>query len=179
MQTDRFWQIVDSTIELESDQQAQMGALREQLLRLSADEIVAFENTFNAMRERAYSWNLWGAAYIMDGGASDDGFEYFMGWLISKGRRVFERAIANPDSLADLNLAPDVDGIFEFEAFASVAADVWQEKTGIDPYTDLSGRYPYTGASPSDRLAGTKFSAVPSELAIRYPKLWKRFGRGG
>lgn len=179
MGADKFWHIVDSTTVFENDQQAQMGLLHQTLLLLSADEIVAFENTFNAMRRRAYSWELWGAAYIMNNGfGADDDFEYFMRWLVSKGRRIFEMAIANPDSLADIKLSPDPEGIFEFEEFAYVAARVWKEKTGIDPLTDVDGRYPYTGADPADHLAGTKFSTESMELARRYPRLWKRFGHG-
>lgn len=55
---------------------------------------------------RSYRWDLWGAAYVAKGGASDDGFEYFQRWLISRGRTDFERVLADPDALADLAI-PD------------------------------------------------------------------------
>ncbi|WP_342210876.1 LysR family transcriptional regulator [Streptomyces sp. DH-12] len=45
---------------------------------------------------------LWAAAYVINGGCSDDGFDYFRGWLIAQGREVFERAVARPGALADL-----------------------------------------------------------------------------
>jgi hypothetical protein len=51
---------------------------------------------------RSYVAQLWAAAFVINGGCSDDGFEYFRGWLITRGREVFERALADPDSLADL-----------------------------------------------------------------------------
>ena len=38
---------------------------------------------------RSYDWNLWGAAYLMKGGCSDDAFDYFRGWLVAQGRRVW------------------------------------------------------------------------------------------
>ncbi|WP_217498085.1 MULTISPECIES: DUF4240 domain-containing protein [Sphingomonas] len=35
---------------------------------------------------RSYRWDLWRAAKVAKGGVSDDGFEYFRTWLISRGR---------------------------------------------------------------------------------------------
>ena len=108
---------------------------------------------------------------MLHGGASDDGFEYFQRWLISKGRETFDAAVADPDSLA-----PDPGGPCEFEEFATVAGEVWAEKTGIDPWTDPEGSFPYTGAPPAASPSGTPFEEDPRYLAKRYPKLWKRFG---
>jgi Protein of unknown function (DUF4240) len=109
---------------------------------------------------------------VVHGGASDDGFEYFRRWLISKGQRVFEKVSANPDSLADI-LAPKITGVLEFEEFAYVARNVWSEKTGR-----RSGEMPnaaemiYLSVEPS----GTRFEEDAAYLAKRYPKLWQRFG---
>ena len=35
-------------------------------------------------------------------GCSDDGFDYFRGWLIARGRQAFDQAVADPDALANL-----------------------------------------------------------------------------
>ncbi len=40
-------------------------------------------------------------AYIINGGCSDDGFDYFLGWLIAKGRKYFEAALVNPERAGD------------------------------------------------------------------------------
>lgn len=42
-----------------------------------------------------------GSADVVHGGASDDGFEYFRCWLISRGRVVYERVLNIPDDLAE------------------------------------------------------------------------------
>jgi hypothetical protein len=34
----------------------------------------------------------WGAAYLANGGCSDDGFDYFRGWLIGQGRKCTRRS---------------------------------------------------------------------------------------
>jgi hypothetical protein len=49
-----------------------------------------------------------GAAYIIDGGCSDDGFEYFRCWLISRGKETFIKLKANPDSLITLVVENEV-----------------------------------------------------------------------
>ncbi|WP_257233953.1 DUF4240 domain-containing protein [Streptomyces sp. JV178] len=48
----------------------------------------------------SYRAPLWAAAFTINGGCSDDGFDYVRGWLVLQGHEVFERAVADPDSLA-------------------------------------------------------------------------------
>jgi Protein of unknown function (DUF4240) len=50
----------------------------------------------------SYRNSLWAATSLINGGYSDDGFEYFRGWLIAQGRKVFVQSVANPETLADL-----------------------------------------------------------------------------
>jgi hypothetical protein len=175
MPADRFWQVIDRTTKYQGDQDAQMEALRMELRKLSVAEIEAFERAFQHQQRRAYSWDLWGAAYVMNGGASDDGFEYFQRWLVSRGRKVFEAAIADPESLADLPTSDSPED-HEFEAFAAVAGEVWAEKTGINPWADPQSRYPYAVVPLPAEPAGVPFEEDETHLAKRYPKLWARFG---
>ena len=167
-----FWSVVESTTTFEADSDRQLAALQAALRRLSIEDLEAYEATFDALMKRSYSWDLWGATYVIHGGASDDGFEYFRCWLISKGRTVFEKVLADPDSLADL-LAPDLQGVLEFELFAYVARRTWGEKTGR-PATQIptAANMMYPGTEPS----GVRFEDDPTHLAKRYPKLWRRFG---
>lgn len=175
MTEDRFWTIIDRTIVFEAEPERQLEALRQILGELTPAEIEAFERAFQGQQARAYSWDLWGAAYVLHGGASDDGFEYFRRWLISKGRAVFERVLADPDSLAMI-LVPDIVAVCEFEEFAHVAGKVWAEKTGVDPWSDPQGRYPYPGMPPATEPSGVPFEEDAVHLAKRYPQLWARFG---
>ena len=175
MTPDRFWELIGRSSEYEADPARQLEVLKQTLLDLSPAELEAFERAFHREQLRAYTWKLWGAAYVIHGGASDDGFEYFQRWLISKGRQIFEAAVSDPDSLADM-LADDAQGPCEFEEFAYVASSVWQEKTGINPWEDSQGRFPYTGASPADNPSGIQFKEDADFLSKEYPKLWARFG---
>ena len=172
MSDDRFWAIIGQTTEFEADTNAQARALSAALNALPADEIVAFESAFQRQSIRASTWDLWGAGYVAHGGMSDDGFEYFRRWLISKGREIFEHVLARPDDLADL-LAPDSEGPLEFEEFAYIAGEVWASKTAqsLDAFHAQVGSV-FAGDEP----AGEPFAEDTAHLAARYPKLWRRFG---
>jgi hypothetical protein len=171
MSDDRFWALIQAATAYENDPDRQLAALRAGLAPLSVEEVEQFESTFDAQLQRSYSWDLWGAAYLVHGGASDDEFEYFRCWLISKGRAVFEKVRVDPDSLADL-LAPNTQGVLQFEPFAYVARKVWGEKVGR-PAREMPNATPmmYFRAP-----AGTKFAEDAASLARRYSKLWRRFG---
>ena len=70
----------------------------------------------------------------MNGGCSDDGFEYFRLWVISRGSEVYENARADPDSLITVADAEVPEDIFDFESFWYVALDAFKNETGKDLY---------------------------------------------
>ncbi len=175
MSDDQFWALVDRSAAHEADPGRQMAVLAAELDKLSPEAVMAFEFAFYKQMTRAYDLDLWGAAYVINGGASDDGFEYFRRWLISRGRTTFEETLADPDSLAD-RLPRDAEGPAEFEEFSYVAMDVWSRKTGrsLDDFGALTvdAMAAMTEAEPS----GEPFEEDEDALAARYPRLWARFG---
>ncbi len=174
-----FWSLIDTSVQGSPSQDAQEDRLTKALSALTAEDVAAFDRTFWAQMHKAYSWDLWGAAYIIHGGASDDGFEYFRRWLVSRGKATFEGALQDPDSLASL-IPASQDEPAEFESFAYVAANVWKSKTGIDPYaaTGDVGFFDtaYFAASAPSEPKGAPFEDDPASLAQRWPKLSERFG---
>jgi hypothetical protein len=82
MSADRFWQIIERAAQSDHDPDAHEEALRTALLELSLEEIISFELAFRRYLNDAYTWDLWGAAYVIHGGCSDDSFEYFRRWLL-------------------------------------------------------------------------------------------------
>src|ERR1700730_10519523 len=104
MGTDEFWTLVEAarrTLPDEPEANDVADKMSELLSDLSPAEIAAYEQPLWDMMDVSYLDKLRGAAYLVHGGASDDAFDYFRGWLIAQGRAVFERALADPDSLAD------------------------------------------------------------------------------
>ena len=126
MDDDRFWAFVGAARDAAGDDvQDRVGGLEQVLLNHHPDEVVAFQHKYDELIARACRWDLWGAACVMNGVCSDDGFRYFRDWLISEGEAVYEAALADPESLADI----EQDEEFELEAFGYVAAEVYEQMT--------------------------------------------------
>ena len=97
-----FWKIVqDANDASGGNMERKCGVVRQKISALPAADAIEFAQLFDAMMGKAYSHPLWGAAYIINGGCSDDTFDDFCSSLISRGRQVFERTLSDPDSLAD------------------------------------------------------------------------------
>ncbi|QIQ04326.1 DUF4240 domain-containing protein [Streptomyces liangshanensis] len=116
------------------------------LARRSPQEIVATQQVLWDLMADSYRNPLWAAAYVLNGGCSDDGFDYFRGWLIAQGRTTFERVLDAPDSLAEL---PDVRAAagegadFDCEEMLSVAWNAHLAVTGQElPADAFTIRYP-------------------------------------
>jgi hypothetical protein len=124
----RFWAIIESGgRKALGDPERQLAAVRKGLKKEPPAEVRDFQRLFNRKMADAYSWDLWGAAYLINGGCSDDGFAYFRAWLISQGQEVYAAALGNPDSLAGLMDTERDD--YEFEELWGVAQEVYQELT--------------------------------------------------
>ena len=133
MDQDRFWDIIAKACQSDMRQAEEWaGKLQAALMQFAPAEIIEWNHIFDRLAAQAYTVDLWGAAYIINGGASDDGFYYFRCWLIGMGRDVYEAAVANPDSLADV-VEPGIDA--EAEIYAA-AHQAWMAVTGKS-YTDL------------------------------------------
>ncbi|TXS50835.1 DUF4240 domain-containing protein [Streptomyces sp. t39] len=171
MDETEFWEIVDSTREAaEGDPDDHADLLVERLLRLDPEAVLDFARHFEARWNRAYTWDLWGAAAVLLGGASDDAFDSFRCWLIGQGREVFEGGVHDPDTLADLleDFDEDIDG--DGEELGYAADEAYERLTGSDA-PDLG--VPPQAAEP----AGTPFDFDDdAALAVRFPGLWERFG---
>jgi Protein of unknown function (DUF4240) len=149
----------------EDDTARQTSLLETRLRHLPPSQIAEFESIRHRLDERAYTWNLWGAAYVIEDGCSDDCFRDFRAYLISLGQGPYAKALANPDSLA--RVVQDAE-TGDWENADDVAGDAYQAVTGEDIPTgdsDVSG-------SPR----GTPWDDEQvDELVQRYPALAARF----
>jgi hypothetical protein len=137
MNRDHYWALIDRTrAESGKDPEEQAKLLQSAVSALSAEEILDFEKHTTALLDASYRNRLWGAAYLINGGCSDDGFDYFRGWLIAQGRATYEAALANPDSLADCEALGDGD--VELEALWYIGNRAYEAKTG-EPIPDTVG----------------------------------------
>jgi hypothetical protein len=170
MDESEFWAIVESS-KAASDGtfDGHAESLTAKLSALEPARIAAFDRVFTSLLYKAYSWDLWGAAYVIHGGCSDDGFSDFRSWVISMGHQVYDRALSDPESLADIELGPDGEEEASFEDFAYIAAQVYEDKVGTALPRDPTLIHP-------SEPGGEPWEEDGDELAERYPKLSAKYG---
>jgi hypothetical protein len=162
----RFWDLVGQTRDAAGDDTGrQSQILEERLSELPPAAIVDFEREREQLDRRAYTWDLWGAAYVIEDGCSDDCFRDFRNYVISLGRGTYERAIKDPDSLAGVVQDAETG---DWENADSVAAEAYSTATGDD--------FPLDDSDLSGEPAGAAWDDEDQEALIRrYPKLAARF----
>jgi hypothetical protein len=129
-----FWALIDDTRTVgEGDLHRHAEVLRCRLARMTAEEILAFERRWREYDARAYRWDLWAAAYLLNGGCDDRCFEHFRSYIIGLGQRVYEDALADVDSLVFLaEGGPAHQFAYDAEPLAFAAADAYLAITGSD-----------------------------------------------
>ena len=156
-----FWTIIDDARSGAEDDEAFMGRLAARLRTLLPQDLMQFQTQFEEVHAGSYGAELWGAAYLVNGGCSDDRFEYFRAGLIARGRRTFDRVKADPDALAEVN------GDCDLEELMYIAASIYEEKTGGETM-------PRAGISYPDLGEGWDFEDE-AEMKRRYPRLVARY----
>ncbi|KJK48820.1 hypothetical protein UK23_15920 [Lentzea aerocolonigenes] len=149
MDPNTFWTLIAdarSTVADPSDSAAVARAASALLATRPPAEIVAAQQVLWDLLALSYRNPLWAAAYLINGGCSDDGFDYFRGWLLAQGRGVFESALADPDSLAALPAvvrAAESGQEFECELTLNIAWDAHLAATDMKlPEDAFTIRYP-------------------------------------
>jgi hypothetical protein len=162
MPEEQFWQITgDAHNTARGQYSRQLQALKDHLTTLPNDEIVRFFNTFSALMAASYNTNVWGAAYVINGGCSDDCFEYFRQYLIAQGRDRFYAFLHNPDNCSDWIKSESDEN---YEGFGYVPIEAYKIKNG----SELPITY-----QPNYELKGNMFDE--SSVERIYPRLAKKF----
>jgi predicted DNA-binding WGR domain protein len=166
-----FWSLIERSKKNAEDLESQIMMLAEYLQKRSIDDIIAFEHILQGMLAKSYQTNLWGAAYLINGGCSDDGFDYFRGWLIAKGKDVFQNVLANPDNLSKYIHTDDFDfREYECEIMLGVSSMAFEMKTdqSVDAFFEKINRIPYPPIEMDWDFEDD------DELKKRLPKLFKK-----
>lgn len=163
MNRDQFWKIIEQARKSVEDPEEIAEAVVQELLELTPTEVISFEQHRCDLFDEAYRYDLWGVAYVINGGCSDDGFMDFRAWLMANGRKRWEAALKEPESVgryAEPEEAFDQDMNF-------VANDAYERLTGKE--------LPEGSVRESEVRVpvGQKFEE--DELRTRYPALCRKF----
>ncbi|WP_430536569.1 DUF4240 domain-containing protein [Listeria rocourtiae] len=134
MDKKKFWKIIDKAIaRCDGDIDEYTEVLERLFNKLKPDDIVKWQLIFDEYLEASKVDKLWAAAYLLNDGASDDGFDYFRAWLISHGQDTFLAILKDPDYLGELLQGKmDEDFLAEFEDIMYVSSSIYLEKTEQD-----------------------------------------------
>ncbi|HEX8465926.1 MAG TPA: DUF4240 domain-containing protein [Abditibacterium sp.] len=169
MTLDEFWNFIERSRRGAEDDDELVDNLRARLEKLPAEEVAEWGRIFNSRLNEAFRWDLWAVADIMhQGNCGVDSFEDWRGWLISKGRKHFERALLNPESAA---YRVNLDDQIYNEDILRVAHGVYEEKTGEPDIPD--DPWILYGCGNDAYPSGTELSN--SQLIERFPKLCAKF----
>jgi hypothetical protein len=168
-----FWNIVNLSVKNTNNQDSQERFLVKEIEKLTPKEMIGFRLRTDKFLYDTYNSEMWCAGYIMNGGCSDDGFEYFRNWIISRGKETYYKAKENPDSL----ISEFVEGeeYYDFESFWYVALTAFENKTGKELYDYISddfktneGNYPNFEFTWSDEKPETMKAICPK----LFEKMW-------
>jgi len=162
-----FWRLVtvnDRTAEPESVCQSLKAALSD----LSDEQLIEFDKQFSICMRQSYTWDLFGAAFVIAGCNDEYGFSEFRCWLISRGEAVFKAALENPDSLAQctplyfLNEQP-YPYLDEYDLIAGL---LYEERNDDELPFIPSGL---------EQPKGKRFKDKPKFLKQNYPQLFAKY----
>ena len=141
MDEDQYWRMIETSLKNSHDGDSQRENLIMQLEHLDPVDIIRFRLRTDKLLYDTYTSEMWCAAYLLNGGCSDDGFEYFRLWLVSRGKDVYEAAKENPDWLVT-QLDEDTEVGF-FEDLWYVADYAFDQRTmnKLHEWVDESFKY--------------------------------------
>jgi Protein of unknown function (DUF4240) len=134
MRTDEFWAVIAlATADRPGSPDEVAKRAAAELATRDPEEIVAWDRHLGKVMVASGTEDLWAAAYLINGGCSDEGFDGFRGWLIAHGREAVAGAVKEPDSLAEMpavRRAAESGAVFEAEEVLSIAAQAYELATG-------------------------------------------------
>ena len=177
MDEEQFWAIVQTAVdEAGNDEDEYLEVVKRELSKLSLKEMIGFRLRTDKLLYDSYTSEMWCAGYLMNGGCSDDGFEYFRLWVISRGRKVYEAAMANPDNLIDYIGDDDEMDFFEFELFWYVALEAFEEAVDAELYDYIDDENFKTCEGNYPNFEFNWEEDEPESMQKLCPRLFEKFG---
>jgi hypothetical protein len=186
MDMDEWWRLVDiaraAVGDRADDRELPDDPLPEALVgvlaTLEPTEIIDFYVKYVEVQDSAYRYSLCMAAYLIEGSCTDDGFMDFRSGLTLLGRDTFSRAVANPDSLAELptvtRMSREEGGWIGYESVSYVISDAYRRVQGETDSLDTAVEAALSGMARPEQLLGEEWNRDPvdeEQMRRRLPRL--------
>jgi hypothetical protein len=169
---DLYWSIIAKSLKQTNNQDDQEQFLIKEIGNLTPTQMIGFRLRTDKLLYDTYNSEMWCAGYIMNGGCSDDGFEYFRNWVISRGKETYYKVKENPDNLID-----EVDSeleMYDFESFWYVALEAFKQKTEKDLYDYIDDENFKTKEGQYPQFEFTWQEENPESMKKICPKLFEK-----
>lgn len=194
MNEDYFWRLIEKSRVLDareraSDEEAaqrqQLETLAQLLEHLFVEDLLGYELLIEKLAHQLYSARLWGAAYLLNRGkmVSDDGFHYFCLWVISLGKRAYQNALIDPDTLHEFVSPAQEPYTLYFEKMHSAGYDACLRQVPntthawwVEALMIRRPILPRKHIQPDFELWTTDRKPDVAKAKRLYPKLWSLFG---
>ena len=172
-----FWELIaGAKKECGQNMGSSINWLTSQLIARGPQQTQDFTNIMDGYLYLSYQYGLWTAASLMcENGCSDDGFIDFRAWLIAQGEEVYMAALADPDSLADV----EAYGGCQFEELLYTGNETMKCLTGQNAYdnTDPAAYEALTAALKKDIAygEGVNYPYEWDEIEAHFPRLCEKY----
>ena len=188
-----FWSYIkDARIKYKNNDSKVIDYLTEKLKEKTLEEIFSFGIVLDEVMLESYKEKLWCASYILNGETTEESFDFFRLWLISKGEEFFNDVMKNHDSIIKYidNNEDDgyVDDFYENEDFFFIAIDAYRQKNNLEKFEESFEKYLDEFDAYKERIGYVdedypklKFTwneKVPQSVKKICPKLYERFHIG-
>ena len=172
----QFWHIIESTKPFgEYTIEAHYDRLLEHVCGLTETELLEFARIFHQQLERANTWEISDAAYVINTGCGDDSFEDFKAGLVAQGEKVFEATLACPEFLAQYPYAMQLIRAESILYLPSTAYEMMEHRR--QPGSNSQAIPEEIGPHGITEPSGSSVGEDPNALRNRFPKLFKTFWR--
>lgn len=166
-----FWNIIEKTNQqCDGDKDYQADLITEILSTRPIDDLFQFDRIINELHSKSYRSDWWGVAYLINGGCSDDGFDYFRLYVISLGRKIFDEALDNPETLSKY-LNENNFGEWGAETIHYSASYAYEQKNGGEDFNELANKNDGFQGLPEIVL---DWQEEDNSLEMKFPKLFKK-----
>jgi len=171
MTNNEFWDIIKKGKNANNDIAKFNKIIQFELEKLSINELITYQQILYKLFQNAYTWDLWNAADIIEGGCGDDSFMDFRASLISLGKEIYENTMKNPDFFASLDEEKISNRIYN-ESFLNLGVQIYEEKTSKYIYDEFNF---ISNNEPTGEKINFEDKNIENKLKIKYPKLMEKY----
>jgi hypothetical protein len=127
-----FWEIIEKTKSpLHSNFETQCVLISEALLEYTPEDIITFEHILRQQLERANTFHMMAASFVVCSFLSDETYEDFRAWCIGQGKNTFEKILKDSSEICNI-LKPGQVKAMGGEHLLFSAINAYLEKTDTE-----------------------------------------------